>query len=224
MDPIGTPDAERVPQHAGVSQDVLHAVAVVIHGAFPKPVAKHDVQAQTGLGSDDLRAALAELEANGDVVPGDAGYTWGTMAPDPDGAAEGDDPNPDYDPDHPGDDPESDPLDDEPGSAPEPAGDAPTGLHDLFSAASPRPADGSAPAGPPGHTRTRYEAVVMLEVAFYAEPRDGESDDAAGAREAVELSDMARAAVAKQFPGLPLTARVVRLDAYDAPRVVFPAG
>ena len=29
MDPIGTPDAERVPQHAGVSQDVLHAVAVV---------------------------------------------------------------------------------------------------------------------------------------------------------------------------------------------------
>ena len=25
-------------------------------------------------------------------------------------------------------------------------------------------------------------------------------------------------------PGLPLTARVVRLDAYDAPRVVFPAG
>lgn len=57
-----------------VADYVKDQVLVVIQREDPQPVSKEKLQEDTGLGAGDLRAALAELEADGAVEYGEKGY------------------------------------------------------------------------------------------------------------------------------------------------------
>lgn len=177
---------------------------------FPAPIEKADLQARTGLGTEDLRAVLNDLEEEKYLEDSAEGFVLSEMGYDPETAgaptaigqtmpadeeSDGDPAGVDVPPEAVG----------EPEEAPE--GDPP------------RPATPGPPVG-----ETRYSAVLAAEVGYYPEAGDGEADDPAAVREAQEMAKLVQRAFGGVYPDLPVTVRVVSVQAFDSPRTVWPVG
>lgn len=71
-----------------------------------------------------------------------------------------------------------------------------------------------------GATVTRYGVTVLHEVSFYPEVGEGETEDEAAQREARLILAAAGNGILAEYPDLPLTGQVARLDAFDQVRRV----
>lgn len=145
------------------------AELVLEHLSPDEATSKEDLQAATGLGAEDLRKTLAELEEDGVIRADDDGWQMEIRTP-----------------------------------AEEPAEE------------EPEPEQRRKPGD------VRYAASLVLEVSYYPEPREGEAEDAAALREALQMLETAREAIHETFGGLPVAAEVARLDAFSEVRQVYP--
>lgn len=102
------------------------------------------------------------------------------------------------------------PSSDDPGETPV---DEPEGAEEL--------PEGAEVADPQVEDGPQYEAMVLVRVRFYPEPREGETTDVAAVREAEEqLRPAALYGIAARYPDLTLSGWVHSVLAYDTPRRV----
>ena len=173
-------------------------VVTQLRRSYPEPVSKEALQEQCGMGAGDLRMTLAALEEEGTIAAEGDGYSYVEG-----GAAIGQRP-------------------DEAAAAGE--GDAPPdallGEGEAPAAVEPEPESARQPDAKTGDTR--YQVIIAVEVGFYPELEEGETDDEAAVRESEAIMGAAAAGISEAFPELPVGLRVAALDAFDSPRRVYP--
>lgn len=192
--------AEEAAEAIGQGPDVTWSrdlVLIELRRAAPDSVGKTELQDRTGLGPEDLREALKELEGEGAIEASDAGYAWLEDPPapaqsPPEGPEETD----------AGETPAGD------GSAPERAGDAPRAVS----------------VEEPPQDVSRYSAIMALQVDFYPELAEGEEPDEGATREARDLLELARDGISGRYPSLLVNGSLASIEAFDTPRTVYPKG
>lgn len=178
-------------------------VVTILRRRFPEPLAGHELQAESGLGAEDLRAVLDELREDRWLEDGDHGFVLSEMGYDPEAAQPiGQGPPVPVEDDGELEEGEVPP---EPVEAAETAAETPP----------PLPTQGVTVG------ETRYAAMIGAEIAYYPEQLDGEDADMAALREARAMEDAVRTALYDRWPDLPITTRIVSLEAFDKPRRVI---
>lgn len=183
--------SEQAPQYA------LDQVTTILRRAYPDPVSKTKLEAESGVGTGDLRAALTELAQNGAVSSAGDDFVWVDVM---DRSLSGGDDTLVGQLAEMGDGVESEAVPEEPAGVEVdiPGVDAATG-------------------------ETKYTASIVVEVSFYPELLEGESDDDAAVRESNELVRAAADGVIHMHPTLPVAASLAKVEAFDSPRRVFPS-
>lgn len=179
-------------------------VETELRRAYPEYVGKAALEEALGIGPGELREVVAALEDDGVLKAGDTGFAWIPVDDRPigQGALEAEDvPEPESDADPPGGD-----------ASPE----------RVEGRETPPEAAQTVPGAESGHAGdTRYAAYLLLEVRYHPELQEGETDDEAAMREVTDLVTLAEEGITREHPDLPVDARVLKLEAYDNPRVVF---